>query len=380
MALSQQIDSVKVSLGEELRRFPYDQTTSFSLLVSQIQDLFSLGSNPYSLKYRDEEGDLISITRDSELLEAVRLQLKANSSILRLFIIVPPHPLPQPIVETLPSPASPCAPSPGCEVPLATTFAPSFYPDHQRYRYHGNNGGEYRGRCARHEAKRQLKDEKLQLKQVYKDEKRSWKDSHLETRLDARFVKDVSFSPHSKIAGATSFVKTWRVRNDGSSPWPAAFCRVEFKKGDKMSALSNSFSLSTKDIAVGEELDISIALVAPANPGKYVAVWKLTTDAPGGYKNRVFGHPLKLKIRVPGPDSGSSSSSDSEGGHAGKKEKRQSFGQLLSQLDQMGFTDKKTNIRLIKETHRDVDKVVALLVQQQQQFLLNQSAAAPRFP
>jgi len=371
MALSQQIDSVKVSLGEELRRFPYDQTTSFSLLVSQIQDLFSLGSNPYSLKYRDEEGDLISITRDSELLEAVRLQLKANSSILRLFIIVPlQQPQAMAIGETLPSP------TPTPEVPLV----PSFYHDHQRYRYHGNSGGEFRGRCARHEAKRQLKGEMLQLKQVYKDEKRSWKDSRLETRLDARFVKDVSFPPHSKIAGSTSFVKTWRVRNDGSSPWPAAFCRVEFKKGDKMSALSNSFSLSTKDIAVGEELDISIALVAPANPGKYVAVWKLTTDAPGGYKNRVFGHPLKLKIRVPGPDSGSSSSSDSEGGHAGKKEKRQSFGQLLSQLDQMGFTDKKTNIRLIKETHRDVDKVVALLVQQQQQFLLNQSAAAPRFP
>jgi len=107
MALSQQIDSVKVSLGEELRRFPYNQTTSFSLLFSQIQDLFSLGSNPYSLKYRDEEGDLISITRDSELLEAVRLQLKANSSILRLFIIVPQQqPQAMAIGETLPSPTS----------------------------------------------------------------------------------------------------------------------------------------------------------------------------------------------------------------------------------------------------------------------------------
>jgi len=155
MSLSQQIDSVKVSLGEELRRFPYNQTT-FSLLVSQIQELFSLGSNPYSLKYRDEEGDLISITRDSELLEAVRLQLKANSSILRLFIIVPlQQPQAMAIGETFPSPTPPP------EVPLV----PSFYHDHQRYRYHGNSGGEFRGRCARHEAKRQLKGEMLQLKQ-----------------------------------------------------------------------------------------------------------------------------------------------------------------------------------------------------------------------
>jgi len=49
------------------------------------------------------------------------------------------------------------------------------------------------------------------------------------------FVKDVSIPDGTKIAGGTSFTKTWRLRNAGSCTWTTEY-DLAFVKGDQMSA------------------------------------------------------------------------------------------------------------------------------------------------
>jgi len=152
--------------------------------------------------------------------------------------------------------------------------------------------------------------------------------------------------------GGTCFVKTWRVRNDGNSVWPAN-SRIELKKGDPLFATSSSFVFATKEIAIGEEIDISIPLKAPMQPGKYVAVWKLTVDNQGTWSKH-FGHSLKIKIYVQDANGNlvynkkEYKRKDKKKDYKKKKDKP-TWGQYLQQFDQLGFTNKKTNILLLKK-------------------------------
>jgi len=164
--------------------------------------------------------------------------------------------------------------------------------------------------------------------------------------------------------GGTCFVKTWRVRNDGNSVWPAN-SRIELKKGDPLFATSSSFVFATKEIAIGEEIDISIPLKAPMQPGKYVAVWKLTVDNQGTWSKH-FGHSLKIKIYVQDANGNlvynkkEYKRKDKKKDYKKKKDKP-TWGQYLQQFDQLGFTNKKTNILLLKKTHGDFNQALAIL-------------------
>lgn len=95
----------------------------------------------------------------------------------------------------------------------------------------------------------------------------------------AAWVKDVTIPDGTALAPNTSFVKTWRLRNDGTCTWTTGY-KLAFFSGDSMGAAA-SFALPAS-VAPGQEVDLSITFTSPAAAGTYKSNWKLQN--PDGVK------------------------------------------------------------------------------------------------
>jgi len=76
---------IKLQHAEDIRRVTIDKPVSFAELVELAKSLFRDAlPNPFILKYKDDEGDFITVTSDRELGEAFRLS--QEQAILRITI------------------------------------------------------------------------------------------------------------------------------------------------------------------------------------------------------------------------------------------------------------------------------------------------------
>jgi len=73
------------------------------------------------------------------------------------------------------------------------------------------------------------------------------------------------------FAPSTAFTKTWRVRNTGTCTWNTSYAIV-FDHGDSLSAPAAVAFPGV--VAPGQEVDLSLNMVAPAAPGTYESFWK----------------------------------------------------------------------------------------------------------
>jgi len=114
-------------------------------------------------------------------------------------------------------------------------------------------------------------------------------------KLVARHVKDVTIPDGTIMSPNTTFVKIWRIRNEGY-PWPSG-CHLLYiskKNGDRMGS-PDVIPITTGDLPVktNEEVEISVSLVAPANVGKYTGYWRLCSPT-----GRKFGQRMWVSIVV----------------------------------------------------------------------------------
>jgi len=112
----------------------------------------------------------------------------------------------------------------------------------------------------------------------------------------AKFVKDVSYPDDTQVKAGESFVKTWRLGNDGTCTWTTAYAMV-FTNGDSMGA-PVAVPL-TGNVAPGETIDISVTLTAPEDGGIQRGEFKLRNAS-----NVIFGvgddnKPFWVQIKVP---------------------------------------------------------------------------------
>jgi hypothetical protein len=114
----------------------------------------------------------------------------------------------------------------------------------------------------------------------------------------ATYVADVTYPIIRPLRGA-SFVKTWRVRNDGTCIWGPgrALHTLAFIGGDKLGG-PDSIELPGQ-VSPGGVVDVSAHLKAPMLDGLYRSEWKLRTNdgslvgvGPGGM------NPLYVQIVV----------------------------------------------------------------------------------
>lgn len=93
----------------------------------------------------------------------------------------------------------------------------------------------------------------------------------------ARFMSDVSIPDATIFEPSTEFVKTWLVRNDGPGDWPSSGAGVRLVSvgGDRLCPAG--LSLPVESLKADTETHISVPLVAPSTPGRYVAYFRLKT-------------------------------------------------------------------------------------------------------
>ena len=123
--------------------------------------------------------------------------------------------------------------------------------------------------------------------------------------LKGAYVADVTIPDGTVLAPNAPFVKTWRIRNDGTCTWDAGY-QLIYASGNQMSGPA---AAGIPAAVPGQTVDISANLVAPGTAGEYNGVWRLraTNNAIfGGYTVviRVAGPPTPTATPVGGPWSG----------------------------------------------------------------------------
>lgn len=108
--------------------------------------------------------------------------------------------------------------------------------------------------------------------------------------LAEQFVADVSIPDGTVLAGGSSFVKTWRVKNTGTCTWENY--KLIFAAGEQMSGPA---SVNVNTTPPGATLDVSVNLVAPTTPGEHKGGWRFQAT-----NGSVFGS-LTVVITVPAP-------------------------------------------------------------------------------
>jgi len=105
----------------------------------------------------------------------------------------------------------------------------------------------------------------------------------------AAYVADVTIPDGTRLDPGAPFVKTWRIRNDGTCDWEDV--QLAFTAGDQMQAPS---SVPIPPTSAGAQVDVSADMVAPAAAGDYTARWSICQGDDCFYEvtvQIVSGHP-----------------------------------------------------------------------------------------
>lgn len=103
------------------------------------------------------------------------------------------------------------------------------------------------------------------------------------------FVDDVTVPDDTVFRAGEAFTKTWRVRNDGTCTWGPgrSLNALVFANGDRLSPI-NEVPLA-REVPPGQELDVSVDMVAPTEPGTYTSQWKFRLENPPEGMEPVIG-------------------------------------------------------------------------------------------
>jgi hypothetical protein len=110
----------------------------------------------------------------------------------------------------------------------------------------------------------------------------------------ASFVDDITIPDSTEIQLNQAFSKTWRLKNVGTCTWTSGYALV-FESGDQMGGPASQ-SLTNGVVAPGENLDITVNLVAPGSAGTYRGDWKIRE--PGGAFFGLSTGPFWVEIKA----------------------------------------------------------------------------------
>eukprot|EP00163_Fabomonas_tropica_P031941 TRINITY_DN77_c0_g1_i4.p2 TRINITY_DN77_c0_g1~~TRINITY_DN77_c0_g1_i4.p2 ORF type:complete len:289 (+),score=95.19 TRINITY_DN77_c0_g1_i4:2400-3266(+) len=113
----------------------------------------------------------------------------------------------------------------------------------------------------------------------------------------ARFIKDVSVFDGTEVQPGTRFTKIWRFRNEGDDAWLPG-TKLAYVGGDTMGHPTDA-TVDVPVVAPGDDIEISVDLIAPELPGRYTSYWRLLNPKP--YSTR-FGHRVWADILVVEPE------------------------------------------------------------------------------
>lgn len=90
------------------------------------------------------------------------------------------------------------------------------------------------------------------------------------------FVADVNIPDETSMSPGQDFVKTWRVKNNGSCPWGEGYELVYAGYADDM---DGQFQPLAEVVQPNQEVEISVQFQAPDAAGNYLSAWQMENPA-----------------------------------------------------------------------------------------------------
>jgi hypothetical protein len=106
---------------------------------------------------------------------------------------------------------------------------------------------------------------------------------------NSAYVSDVTISDGTEMAPGESFTKTWLFENTGTCTWSTSYS-ITYVSG---SAMSGSTTVLDESVSPGEQVSISVEMVAPTSEGDYTGYWKIQNAA-----GTTFGQSVYVQIEV----------------------------------------------------------------------------------
>jgi hypothetical protein len=92
---------------------------------------------------------------------------------------------------------------------------------------------------------------------------------------NAVYVNDVTIPDNTIMSPGQTFIKTWLIQNNGTCTWDTNY-KFAFASGDIMSGVSTAM---TQSVAPGQQIEISVNLTAPTQPGTYKGYWRMINNS-----------------------------------------------------------------------------------------------------
>jgi hypothetical protein len=96
---------------------------------------------------------------------------------------------------------------------------------------------------------------------------------------------DVNIPDGTSMSPGQDFLKTWRVKNNGSCPWGAGYKLVY---ADYEDDLSGQFQPLTQVVQPGQEVELSVQFKAPDEAGVYLSAWQMSNPAGVTFPEIIF--------------------------------------------------------------------------------------------
>ncbi len=116
------------------------------------------------------------------------------------------------------------------------------------------------------------------------------------SRLAARFVCDVTIPDGMQVTPRAKFTKIWKIKNIGDVAWPPG-AQLLFVGGDNLGHEMTVPLSPANGVNPGDEVDVAVEMVAPAELGRYMGYWRLA----GPFGRRRFGQRIWVHVHVVDP-------------------------------------------------------------------------------
>lgn len=132
---------------------------------------------------------------------------------------------------------------------------------------------------------------------------RGGRGSNKDEKPQVRLVTDVTVPDGTTLAPGQRITKIWRVRNSGDLPWDPLYAGLTLLHvgGDKIGASDATPQCVNGPPATGETVDLTVELVAPSEPGRYEAFFRLARNSQAGETwplNQASKEPFRFGQRI----------------------------------------------------------------------------------
>lgn len=96
---------------------------------------------------------------------------------------------------------------------------------------------------------------------------------------------DVNIPDNTVMSPGQDFIKTWKVKNNGSCPWGAGYRLVYAGYANQM---SGQFQPLQEVVQPGQDVDVSVQFRAPNAAGEYLSAWQMSNPAGVTFEKIIF--------------------------------------------------------------------------------------------